>query len=331
MHPPHLTWINGGMTNSDFLAELHAQFEAPPDLVVALIEHETHSSVRDIRRLTLGDENEVYRVRLSAGPTIFARIRRPGEGTFESEIWAMDQARSAGVPVPHVLAATDIETDVGPRSMMLIAESPGRQLSALLPELSVQERDRTLRNIGRVLTVLHTVTTLGVSRPDADGHWPDAHQARDAFLAERTGQRTHLVSAGLTTSEVDAVMEQIGQSPDTPATTDPVLCHGDLHAGHVFVDDDLEVCGVIDWGLWHGGSRIGELGAISMLYEPAAVDTILAGYTVHNEDQAVLTQRIALAVINQAIGHIAWHQSVGNAGGAAHYVRALRFALARIS
>jgi aminoglycoside phosphotransferase (APT) family kinase protein len=318
------------MTDSDFLAELHARFEAPRDLVVASIERETHSGVDELRRLTLGDENEVYQARLTAGPTVFARIRRPGTGTFDAEIWAMDQARSAGVPIPDVLAAIEIETETEPRSMMLIAESGGRQLSALLPALSEQQRDRTFTNVGLVLTVLHTVPTPGVGRPNDNGSWPDANEVRDAFIGERTAQRTHLVSAGLTAAEVDAVMEHIGQSPDTPATTDPVLCHGDLHAGHVFVDDDLEVCGVIDWGLWHGGSRIGELGAISMLYEPAAAESIIAGYSLNDEDQPGSRQRIALAVINQAVGHIAWHQSVGNVAGTAHYVGALRSALAEI-
>lgn len=318
------------MTDSDFLAELHTRFEAPRDLVVALIEHETRSSVGDLRRLTLGDENEVYEVRLDAGPALYARIRRPGEGTFESEIWAMDRARSAGVPVPHLLAVSEIVTEVGPRSIMLIASSAGRQLSAVLPALTAKQREGALTNVGRALTVLHSVTTPGVGRPDADGNWPDAHEARRAFIVERTGQRDHLATAGLTAAEVEAVMEQIGQSPDTPATTDPVLCHGDLHADHVFVDDDLEVCGIIDWGLWHGGSTIGELAAISMSYEPSDADTIVAGYNVIGEDQPALRRRLALAVINQALGHIAWHESLGNASGTAHYVRALRSALAEI-
>lgn len=299
-------------------------------MVVDLIERGTHSSVHDLRRLTLGDENEVYQARLSDGSVVYARIRRPGEGTFGPEIWAMDQARSAGVPIPHVLALEEIFAESGPRSVMLIAESPGRQLAELLPALSEPRRHRALMNVARVLAVIHTVTTPGVSRPDPDGNWPDAHEARQAFIGECTGQRPHLVTAGLTEAEVQTVIEQIGQSPDTPATTDPVLCHGDLHAGHVFVGDDLEVRGIIDWGRWHGGSMIGELSAICMLYQPSDVDAILTGYGTNLNHQPPLRRRLALSIINQAIGHIAWHESIGNSGGTAHYVRALRTALAEI-
>lgn len=319
------------MTDPDFLTKLHARFEAPRPVVVDLIERETHGSVHELRRLTLGDENEVYQARLSDGSAVYARIRRPGEDTFEPEIWAMERAGSAGVPIPHVLAVDEIVTEGGPRSIMLIAESPGRRLAELLPVLRGPQRYCALTNVGRVLAVVHTVTTPGVSRPDPNGSWPDVHEARQAFIDERTDQRPHLVTAGLTAVEVQSVIEQIGRSPDTPATTDPVLCHGDLHAGHVFVDDDLEVRGIIDWGLWHGGSTIGELGAISMLYEPSDVDAILGGYGMNRDDQPALGRRLALSVINQAIGHIAWHESIGNVGGTAHYVHALRTALAEIA
>lgn len=150
-------------------------------------------------------------------------------------------------------------------------------------------------------------------------------------MAERTSQRPHLVTAGLTPAELDAVMEQIGRSPDTPVTTTPVLCHGDLHASHVFVDDDLELCGIIDWGMWHGGSVIGELAAMSMGYAAEDFEVILAGYGTAVTDVSSLRRRLAVSMINQAIGHIAWHESIGNAGGTEHYVAVVRRALAEIN
>lgn len=137
------------MTDPDFLTKLHARFEAPRPVVVDLIERETHGSVHELRRLTLGDENEVYQARLSDGSAVYARIRRPGEDTFGPEIWAMERAGSAGVPIPHVLAVDEIVTEGGPRSIMLIAESPGRQLAELLPVLRGPQRYCALTNVGR--------------------------------------------------------------------------------------------------------------------------------------------------------------------------------------
>ena len=68
-----------------------------------------------------------------------------------------------------------------------------------------------------------------------------------------------------------------------------------------------------------------------MLYEPSDVDAILGGYGMNRDDQPALGRRLAHSVINQAIGHIAWHESIGNVGGTAHYVHALRTALAEIA
>ena len=85
-----------------------------------------------MRRSTLGDENEVYCAVLIAGTVVYARIKRPGQGTFGSEVWAMDQARSAEVVIQLVLGVHEITTEEGPRSIMFITEPAGRQLSRLL-------------------------------------------------------------------------------------------------------------------------------------------------------------------------------------------------------
>lgn len=319
------------MADSDFLSELHAQFEAPHDVIMDLIRRSTRRGIEELHRLTLGDENEIYRAGLSDGSVVYARIRRPGEGDFGPEVWAMEQARAAGLPVPIVLAVDEIGSETDPaRSAMVIAESPGRQLADLLPTLSPEQRHVAMTNIGRALAKLHAIRTPGVRRPDLNGHWPDPLEAHLAFIAEGVGQRPHLVTAGLTSAEVAAIIEQIGKSPDTPATEDPVLCHGDLHSAHVFVDDDLEVCGIIDWGLWHGGSAIGELATMSMAYKPADFGAILTGHGTSLDDHPTLRRRLALSVINQAVGHVAWHESIGNADGTAYYVRALRNSLAEL-
>lgn len=181
-----------------------------------------------------------------------------------------------------------------------------------------------MTNVGRVLARLHSVRTPGVDHPDQDGSWPDPAAALRAFVTERTGQRPALEKAGLTPAEVDAIMALVGKSPDTPARTDPVLCHGDLHAAHVFVDDDLEVTGVIDWGLWHGGTAIGELAYLSMRYEPGDIAAILRGHGSGRLDDPEFRRRLALSAINQAIGHLAWSVRIGNSAGTAHEVAALR-------
>lgn len=148
-------------------------------------------------------------------------------------------------------------------------------------------------------------------------------------MAERIGQRSQLISAGLAPSEADRVIDKIGESPDIPAPIAPVLCHGDLHAGHVFIDDQLTVCGVIDWGLWHGGSVIDDLSSMFIHYADEDFGAILAGHGGES-DGPEFRRRLALAVINQTVGHVAWHESVGNTCGIKHGVETLRAALRQL-
>ncbi len=316
------------MTDPGFLADLHAGFQVPRAAVVDLVRRATGVRPAELIRLTVGDENEIYRAELDRG-VVYVRIRRPGAGSFDAEVWAMDLARAAGVPVPEVGAIESL--DAGPegeRGAMVVAAAPGRPLSDLLPGLTGDRRRTALINVGRTLALLHTVPTPGPGRPDQDGRWPDPVELHRRVLAERTGQRRHLETAGLTTAEVAATLALIGLSPDVPARADPVLRHGDLHAAHVFVDDELAVSGVIDWGLWLGGSAIGDLSYVSMRYPAADFTAILSGHGIGRPTDPELRRRLALAVLNQAIDRIAWSEKIGNAEGSARDLAALRAALA---
>ncbi|GAB3744197.1 phosphotransferase family protein [Microlunatus parietis] len=316
------------MTDDEFLDTLHARFAASPAEVAALVTRTTGAGIDGLERLKVGDENEVHRADLSDGRTVFARIRKPGDGTFDSEVWAMEQARAAGVPVPRVLAVAGIPSDTGERSAMVVEQSPGRPLGDVLPGLAVDRSRTVMINVGRVLARIHSVATPGPRRPDATGRWPDPVEVRHSLIMERESQAPSLEAAGLSAAEIAAALEQVHGSPDVPPRADPVLCHGDLHGAHVFVDDDLAVRGVIDWGLWHGGSRIGDLAMTSTKYGEPEFAAILAGYGI--DPDAEFRERLAQAVVSQSIPHLAWHDSLGNARGRAFYAQQIRSALARL-
>lgn len=317
------------MSEPDHLARLHASFGAQQDEVVDFVERAIRSTVVYIERLRLGDENEVYRVRLAKSDVVtYVRIRRPDSGTFDAEVWAMEQARSVGVPAPAVLALDKIGSRDAPRAAMLVAASRGRPLAEALPKLTADQSRLALTNLGRVLALIHTIRAPGVARPDSEGRWPDPDNVIDAFVAERQGQRPQLESAGLTAREIVRITATIGTSPDIPAPTDPVLCHGDLHPGHAFIDEQLEICGVIDWGLWHCGSPVDDLSTMFLHYRPDFFENILAGHG--HTDGPDFRRRLALAVINQTVEHVAWSVSIGNTEGSARHAATLRAALRQL-
>ena len=72
------------------------------------------------------------------------------------------------------------------------------------------------------------------------------------LVADRRADMPFLVEAGLNESEVTALM-QIVETLARYHCQEPVLCHGDLSMDHVFVDDDLQLCGIIDFGPSQGG------------------------------------------------------------------------------
>ncbi len=308
------------MTRSEFLAKRHANQGLPRLALVDLVARATGAGadVVDVQRIVRGDENEVHRVELAGGSTVYVRIREPGESGLGAEAEAMDLARRAGVPVPEVLTVEAIHDG---RDAMVMAAASGRQLSELLPSLNDESRTAAMRDVGRVLAVLHTVPMPGLWRPNEAGVWPDPEELRRGSNArhQTPERRADLVAVGLTEGEADQAMDLFDTSP---VPTHPLLCHGDVSPEHFFVDDDLHVTGVIDWGLWKGDSAVSDLADAAMRHEPRDLDAIVDGHG------NVSREAIALDLVTRAVALIGWQLSVGDTASATPVADALRRALA---
>lgn len=94
----------------------------------------------------------------------------------------------------------------------------------------------------------------------------------------------------------------------TMSAPPPVLCHGDLGMDHVFVNDDLNVTGVIDFRMWRGGPP--ELGAaVLMMYHPDVPPAWLGPeYDNAKARRRVISERLAVG-----IGFLAHDLRVGSA------------------
>lgn len=323
--PRTSVWLDGGVERSPFLAELHRQFGVPRSVVVRLAEKADGGHVEKVERVVRGYDNEVYRVGLAAGLAVYVRIRRYGEGQLDQEVWAMAQARDAGLPVPEVLAMDAASELTGGHPVMVVAAAAGRPLEQVLARASPADRQRVLIRLGSTLAQLHSVPAPGVWRPDSFGQWPDPDRLRQGFIAERRGEVELLLTAGLTPAEVDRASALLDLSPDPPGTGF-VLCHGDVSPEHVFIDAALRVSGLIDWGEWHGGSPIGELALIASTFGWDDLEPVLQGYG-HSPSGDISRGQIATTAVGQLTGHIAHHISLNDPEGASQNVAALRRAL----
>ncbi|WP_157677126.1 phosphotransferase family protein [Auraticoccus monumenti] len=315
------------MAKTPFLADLHSRFGLPRSQVAGLAAQATGHDVETIERLARGYDNEVHRVTLTGELVVYVRIRRYGEGTQEQEAWAMDLARAGGVAVPDVLLVDAASENADGHPVMVVAAARGQQLEEVLAAVTDQQRHQLLSNVGHELARLHSIDMPGVWRPDHDGQWPDPVELRAGFAAKRRGEADQLTAAGMTSAEVNRMMALLEVSPDPPGTGF-VLCHGDVSSEHIFVDSTLQVSGLIDWGMWHAGSRTGELAGVANSFGWNNLQPILQGYghgLPSNGD--TLLRQLATTLAVQLIGHIAHDVAIEDSDGAASNVAAVRQAL----
>lgn len=316
------------MPPSSFLTELHSRFGAPRDLVLEVAERATGRRLENLQRVVNGYDNEVYRAEFADGAA-YVRIGRHAQSDFEQEAWAMQQARTTGVPVPEILELGRITPDDGVREIMVVRAAAGRPLETVLDALTDQERHQAMIALGETLRSLHDIDTPGMWRPDARGRWPDVDELRRGYIADRRDERGQLVRAGLTDAEIEQTYLLLEEFPGR-APIEPVLCHGDLRPDHIFLDDDCTVSALIDWGMWHGGSVIGEFADLSQSLTETDLDAVLAGQGAGTMNDPVLRRDIAVWVANQLIGHIAHHVTIGDLEGTRSNVAHLRSALSEL-
>ena len=257
------------------------------------------TQVTGLERVTQGYANEVYVADLASSERVIVRIRRRSVTSFASEGWALEAARSAGVPVPEVYALGVLGAGGG-LEVMLLSLVPGRPLGELWPGLSEQERRLVMGHVGRVLQRLHLATD-GWGRRSDDGSWEFSswRERAEAEVQGREADVPTLREAGLSESETDglmaAVRAMLGVSGPTPG-----LCHGDLGMDHLFVDNDLNVTGVIDFGMWRGGPCELDFAVLRMYHPDVSLAWLEAGYGAGPFDKdfyrRVLSEQIAVGM-----------------------------------
>lgn len=314
------------MDRAEYLSQLHAQFGVARADVVSVVQRATGRTVAVTYRVIRGDECEVHRVELTDGSAVYLRVAFPRakpSKTF-NEAWAMGRAREKGVPAPAVLANETIHTHDGERTAMVIAEAPGHQLHEVLPSLCPEDRATVMNGVGRLLGVLHSISMPGAGVPDEQGVWTDPETHHRSYVANCLVECEHLTSAGLTPNEVDRVVDVLKSAPAAPAG--PVLCHGDVSPHHVFIDRELQVVGLIDWGMWHAGSAVSELAGLALTSTTTDFHAIQAGHGNARPDSAA-HRLMSWHAIAQATHQIAWLLTSGQSAELDRAVTALRNAL----
>ena len=253
----------------------------PLDTLATLVTQVAGQSIRTVEPLAQGDATSAYRALTQVGESLIVRVQKRSVTGFAEEAWAMRRCREVGLPVPEVYGVTQLITDAS-RDVMVMAAARGRPLAEVMASLEQAELARVFIDVGSALRKLHGIPVrhFGWLREDG-GNQREVSTDWNAFaemlLTYRKADGPALEQAGLARAEVEALLSVVAQLQNL-SYAQPVLCHGDLGADHLFVDDDLNLVDVIDFGMAQGGAPALDVGVLRMYHPEVELAWLAEGY-----------------------------------------------------
>lgn len=286
------------------------------ETLTALVTQVTGRAVTALEPLTQGEATAAYHVTNQEGDDLIVRVQKHGVTGFAEEAWAMQCCREAGLPVPEVYGVGQLGPDTS-RDVMVMAAARGRSLGEIMGSLDRAELARVFADVGSALRKLHGIPVghFGWLREAESGNTDEASTNWTAFaralLAAREEDAPALEQAGLTQTEVEGLLAIVSRLQDLPYTR-PVLCHGDLGADHLFVDDDLNLVGIIDFGLAQGGSPALDVGVLQMFHPEVELAWLAEGYGSTPLSGEGFGREVLMHQVNVGTMHLAESMRRGN-------------------
>jgi aminoglycoside phosphotransferase (APT) family kinase protein len=307
----------------------HAAYQTSEQAIYELVRRATGQEGISREKIVRGYDSEVYLVDTRQGDRFVVRIRHHGGVSFEQEAWAIGRCRAVGVPAPEVLLVETMALDGNTREVMVQRRVPGRALSEIEGDLTPEQRAAVWRQAGAALGAIHSIPVGGFYRRHADGSWdfPDWDSMWQTPTDERASERPQLMQAGFTWADVDLMLDILQVERERFPVEQPVLCHGDLSPGHLFVDDDLNLTGVIDFGEFQGGGPIVDFANLSMSCPNVDLAWLQRGYGNQELFDGAFPTRLLVAKVGQQMGYLAHYIRQGNAEEAAPIAAGLRESL----
>lgn len=185
-----------------------------------------------------------------------------GEDSFQTE---REAYRHLGgwddLPIPELLAEGALYEEGWRWPFLAMTAMPGRSLRELGEEATPRDRERAATWLGATLRRLHSV-------PIHDGERL-SHEIYADLIQTRMQRchRDHQLWGSLPHRFIPQIRDYVWEAWDLidPENERPVLLHGDLHSGNVFLEGEpgaLEPTGVVDFNDAYEGDRHYDLVAI---------------------------------------------------------------------
>ena len=202
--------------------------------------------LRSAERLTGGQSNPTYRLRLANGMLV---LRKQPDGDILPSAHAVDREyrvmralAGTEVPVPEMVAYCDDREVLG-TPFFLMAHLEGRVFhDSAMPGLAPAERGAIFEDMNRVMAALHLVDFEAIGLGDYGRH--------GGYFARQISRWSKQLDLARTRDlpELDRVRDWLqSNQPEDDETT---ICHGDLRLGNLICHPtEPRVIGVLDWEL----------------------------------------------------------------------------------
>ncbi len=300
---------------TDIIKQRHDAYHTSEQEIFDLVKRATGQQATAREKIVRGYDSEVYIVHTRNDTDLVVRIRRHGGAHFADEAWAIARCREAGVPAPEVLLTETISIGEQPREVMVQRRVPGRALSEIERDLTPEQRAAVWRQAGAALGAIHSIRVGGFYKRRAGGSWdfPDWRTVAEQSIVDRTSEKPLLIQAGFRADEVDRLLQMLASGQALVVVDEqPVLCHGDFLPGHLFVDDDLKLCGVIDFSEFQGGGRLLDFANLSMSCPEVDLAWLQPDYGDRSLFDANFPTRLQTTKLGLQIGYLAHYIRQGN-------------------
>jgi aminoglycoside phosphotransferase (APT) family kinase protein len=289
-----------------------ATYKTSKEDLASIIKTVMNEEIDELIAVNQGLANEVHSLRTNRGQEVIVRVQQQGVTRFEQEAWAMSHAKSLGVSVPEVYDVRQFEIAGKTHDVMVVQKVTGKSLSEV-SNLEPSELRHVCKQLGSMLEKLRTspVGGFGFAKENQGWEFDDWQSFLDSTLQWRHTDAPDLVQAGLSEKEVSHLLAIVNELKAIK-NQKPVLCHGDIGFDHLFVNDNLELVSLIDWGMCQGGSRALDV-AVFLMYNPdIELSWIIEDYAGLGFSEMAFKREMLIWQVNTAMGFLGHNMRQGN-------------------
>jgi aminoglycoside phosphotransferase (APT) family kinase protein len=295
-----------------FLQERIASYKTSRQDLDSIVKTIMNDEIAEVLPVKQGYANEVHSLKTKKGQDIIVRIQQQGVTDFEQEVWAMSHARSLDVPIPNVYDVRKFEIAGQPHDVMVMQKVGGKPVSEI-PNLEPSQLQHICGQLGLALAKLQSSTVNGFGFLKENHKWEfDNWQSYVASnLQWRESDAPYLVKAGLSEKEVSQLLDIVGEMKSGDHQK-PVLCHGDIGFEHLFVNDDLELVSLIDWGMCQGSSYALDVAVFLMYHPDVELLWIVQDYSSLGISETAFKREMLIWQVNTAMSFLGHGMREGN-------------------